>query len=95
MVELGELEAELNRTFGEQAGGVCDIAILVGPLRTAPIREGMGAAGMDSESVHVVRDIAEATTLLGTLTRAGDVVLFENDLPDTYTEPEAPVLASA
>ena len=49
---------------------------------------------MDSESIHVVRDIAEATTLLGTLTRAGDVVLFENDLPDTYAEPEAQVLAS-
>jgi UDP-N-acetylmuramoyl-tripeptide--D-alanyl-D-alanine ligase len=84
MVELGELEAELNRNFGEQAGAVCDIAILVGPLRTEPIREGLAAAGMDSESIHVVRDIAEATTLLGTITRAGDVVLFENDLPDTY-----------
>jgi UDP-N-acetylmuramoyl-tripeptide--D-alanyl-D-alanine ligase len=95
MVELGELEAELNTRFGEQAGAVCDITILVGPLRTAPIREGLVAAGMDSESIHVVRDIAEATTLLGTVTRAGDVVLFENDLPDTYAEPEAPVLASA
>ncbi len=94
MVELGELETELNRNFGEQAGAVCDIAILVGPLRTAPIREGLAAAGMDSESIHVVRDIAEATTLLGSLTRAGDVVLFENDLPDTYAEPEAQVLAS-
>jgi UDP-N-acetylmuramoyl-tripeptide--D-alanyl-D-alanine ligase len=94
MVELGELEAELNARFGEQAGAVCDLAILVGPLRTAPIREGLAAAGMDSENVHVVRDIAEATTLLGALTRAGDVVLFENDLPDTYAEPEAQVLAS-
>jgi UDP-N-acetylmuramoyl-tripeptide--D-alanyl-D-alanine ligase len=84
MVELGELEAELNLRFGEQAGAVCDIAILVGPLRTEPIREGLAAAGMDSESIHVVRDIAEATTLLGSITRAGDVVLFENDLPDTY-----------
>ncbi len=95
MVELGELEVELNRRFGEQAGAVCDIAILVGHLRTEPIREGLLAAGMDSDSVHVVRDIAEATTLLGTMTRAGDVVLFENDLPDTYAEAEASVLASA
>lgn len=94
MVELGELEAELNLRFGEQAGAVCNIAILVGPARTAPIREGLAAAGMDSESIHVVRDIAEATTLLGALTRAGDVILFENDLPDTYAEPEAQVLAS-
>jgi UDP-N-acetylmuramoyl-tripeptide--D-alanyl-D-alanine ligase len=84
MVELGELEEDLNRRFGEHAGDVCDLVILVGPARTAPIRDGLAAAGMDPASVHVVRDIAEATTLLGRLTRAGDVVLFENDLPDTY-----------
>jgi UDP-N-acetylmuramoyl-tripeptide--D-alanyl-D-alanine ligase len=89
MVELGELEAELNARFGEQAAAACDIAILVGSLRTEPIREGLAAAGMDPESIHVVRDIAEATTLLGSIMRAGDVVLFENDLPDTYAEPEA------
>jgi UDP-N-acetylmuramoyl-tripeptide--D-alanyl-D-alanine ligase len=87
MVELGELEPELNRRFGEQAGSVCDLAILVGPARTAPIREGLARAGMDTASVHVVADIAEATALLGRLTRSGDVVLFENDLPDTYSEP--------
>ncbi len=88
MVELGELEAELNRRFGEQAGAVCDIAILVGPARTEPIAAGLAAAGMDPAGVHVVRDIAQATELLGRLTRTGDVVLFENDLPDTYSEPE-------
>ncbi len=84
MVELGELEAQLNRRFGEHAAAVCDLAILVGPARTVPIREGLASAGMDSESIHVVRDIADATALLARLTRAGDVVLFENDLPDTY-----------
>ena len=84
MVELGELEAQLNRVFGEQAAPACDLAILVGAARTDPIREGMLAAGMDPAAVHVVRDISEATALLARTTRAGDVVLFENDLPDTY-----------
>jgi UDP-N-acetylmuramoyl-tripeptide--D-alanyl-D-alanine ligase len=84
MVELGELEAQLNRAFGEQAAPACDLAILVGAARTDPIREGMLAAGMDPSAVHVVRDISEATALLARTTRAGDVVLFENDLPDTY-----------
>jgi UDP-N-acetylmuramoyl-tripeptide--D-alanyl-D-alanine ligase len=88
MVELGEQEQELNRRFGEQAAAVCDLAILVGPSRTHPIREGLVAAGMGEQDVHVVRDIGEATALLGRLTRAGDVVLFENDLPDTYAEPD-------
>jgi UDP-N-acetylmuramoyl-tripeptide--D-alanyl-D-alanine ligase len=84
MVELGELEAQLNRAFGEQAAPACDLAILVGAARTDPIREGMLAAGMDPAAVHIVRDISEATALLARTTRAGDVVLFENDLPDTY-----------
>ncbi|HEX4837789.1 MAG TPA: UDP-N-acetylmuramoyl-tripeptide--D-alanyl-D-alanine ligase [Solirubrobacteraceae bacterium] len=95
MVELGELETQLNRRFGEQAGAVCDLAILVGPARTAPIRDGLAQAGMDPASIHVVQSIAEATALLGRLTRAGDVVLFENDLPDTYAEPEGAALSSA
>jgi UDP-N-acetylmuramoyl-tripeptide--D-alanyl-D-alanine ligase len=95
MVELGDLEAKLNRSFGEHAAHVCDLVILVGPARTVPIREGLATAGMDAESVHVVRDIAEATTLLGRLTRAGDVVLFENDLPDTYAEPKSPTRSAA
>jgi UDP-N-acetylmuramoyl-tripeptide--D-alanyl-D-alanine ligase len=84
MVELGELEVQSNRAFGEQAASACDLAILVGAERTRPIREGLEAAGMDAAGVHVVRDIGEATALLAGLTRAGDVVLFENDLPDTY-----------
>lgn len=84
MVELGDLEEQLNRRFGEQAAAACDIAILVGPDRTAPIREGLASAGLADASIHVVRDISEATALLGRLTRAGDVILFENDLPDTY-----------
>jgi UDP-N-acetylmuramoyl-tripeptide--D-alanyl-D-alanine ligase len=84
MVELGPLEEDFNRRFGEQAAAVCDVAILVGPARTAPIQAGLDAAGMDPAGVHVVRDILEATALLGRLTRAGDVILFENDLPDTY-----------
>jgi UDP-N-acetylmuramoyl-tripeptide--D-alanyl-D-alanine ligase len=86
MVELGTLESELNRRFGEQAADVCDVVILVGSQRTRPIYEGLMAAGFDGANVKVVDDIAAATKVLGELTRSGDVVLFENDLPDTYTE---------
>ncbi len=86
MVELGELEEQLNRRFGEQAAAVCDLVVLVGRRRTRPIHEGLIAAGMNAESVHVVADLAQATGLLGQIRRRGDVILFENDLPDTYAE---------
>jgi UDP-N-acetylmuramoyl-tripeptide--D-alanyl-D-alanine ligase len=86
MVELGELEAELNRRFGEQAAEVCDVVVLVGPARTKPIFEGLISAGMPEQDVHVVADLGQATSLLGRIRRHGDVILFENDLPDTYAE---------
>ncbi|HTD57252.1 MAG TPA: cyanophycin synthetase, partial [Solirubrobacteraceae bacterium] len=95
MVELGELEADLNRRFGEHAAQVCDLVILVGSARTIPIADGLASAGMSSECVHVVRDIGQATSLLARITRPGDVILFENDLPDTYAEPDGLASASA
>jgi UDP-N-acetylmuramoyl-tripeptide--D-alanyl-D-alanine ligase len=95
MVELGELQDDLNRRFGMHAGEVCDLVILVGPTRTLPIREGLASVGMDPADVHIVQDISEATALLARLTRTGDVVLFENDLPDTYSEPDTPVRLGA
>jgi UDP-N-acetylmuramoyl-tripeptide--D-alanyl-D-alanine ligase len=90
MVELGDQEAELNQAFGRQAASVCDQVILVGPRRTQPIERGLRSQGFAVEAITVVRDIGEATTVLARLTRAGDVVLFENDLPDMYAE-DAPV----
>ncbi len=86
MVELGELEQELNERFGRQAAEVCDHVILVGPRRTRPVAAGLRAGGLGDAAITVVLDLAAATSALRELTRAGDVVLFENDLPDTYAE---------
>jgi UDP-N-acetylmuramoyl-tripeptide--D-alanyl-D-alanine ligase len=86
MVELGAEEEALNERFGEQAAAVCDRVILVGPERTKPIARGLRSGGLDSDAITVVRDIGEVTEVLGGLTRAGDVILFENDLPDMYAE---------
>ena len=94
MVELGGQEAELNEAFGRQAAAVCDHVILVGRQRTQPIDRGLRAAGFSPEAITVVRDIAEVTTVLARFTRAGDVVLFENDLPDMYSEPDTPTPAA-
>jgi UDP-N-acetylmuramoyl-tripeptide--D-alanyl-D-alanine ligase len=94
MVELGSEEAALNEAFGRQAAAVCDHVILVGPSRTRPIDHGLRAEGFDPAAITVVRDLGAATEVLRGLTRAGDVILFENDLPDMYAEDQA-VLAAA
>ena len=86
MVELGERHAVEHETLGRRAAAVCDTVVLVGPARTAPILTGLRAAAFPAEHVIVVASLAEATVRLSTLLGPGDVVLFENDLPDTYEE---------
>ena len=86
MVEQGEKEEEINRQFGAQMVGKVDEAILVGRKRAQPIIEGLRAAGMAPEHIHVTGSLEEATGVLGKIGQVGDVVLFENDLPDNYNE---------
>ncbi len=86
MVELGDEQDALNRAFGEQMAHAADIAILIGKRRTDPIAEGLLSAGFDSANLHRVSTLDESTALLATLVRAGDTVLYENDLPDNYAE---------
>lgn len=63
--------------------------ILVGPKRTVPIYRGLTEEGFPAARIEVVQNIGGATEVLGRETRAGDVILFENDLPDLYAEDEA------
>ncbi|MFN8524763.1 MAG: alpha/beta fold hydrolase [Chloroflexota bacterium] len=86
MIELAELEYQENKRLGQRAAAVCDDVILVGPARAVPIREGLLAERFPSDRIHVVRNLGEATGKLGSLVGAGDAVLFENDLPDTYDD---------
>lgn len=83
MVELGEREREENRKLGTLAAEVADLAILIGP-RGADVAEGMRAAGAPDEKILAFPDGPAAHAKLAELTRAGDVILFENDLPDVY-----------
>ncbi|WP_019227765.1 UDP-N-acetylmuramoyl-tripeptide--D-alanyl-D-alanine ligase [Sedimentibacter sp. B4] len=86
MVELGEIEEKENEKFGENIAKVCDIAILVGKKRTTPIYNGLKRKTFNEDNLYVVNSLDEASELMKTLTKVGDVVLFENDLPDTYNE---------
>jgi UDP-N-acetylmuramoyl-tripeptide--D-alanyl-D-alanine ligase len=86
MVELGERERDENQRFGAKAAEVCDLVVLVGRDQTDPIRAGLATAGFPEGRLHVVADAAEAQALLARTTRKGDVVLFENDLPDLYRD---------
>ena len=50
------------------------------------IAAGLRAAGFPDKNLFVTSSLEEATTLIRHKTGAGDTVLFENDLPDNYSE---------
>ena len=86
MIELGEKEYDENKKLGERAADVCDLVILVGPTRTIPILDGLKAAEYPSQQIIVALNLEEVKQHLATQVQSGDVVLFENDLPDNYNE---------
>ncbi len=86
MVELGNREEEEHRRFGRLAAEACDYVILVGTARTRAIAAGLAEKAFPPDRLTVVETLTEATERLQSFVRSGDVVLFENDLPDTYSQ---------
>ncbi len=86
MVELGPIEAEENRRFGQAAAAVCDQVVLVGPEQTRPIRDGLIERGFPADRILTARNADEVADRLAAIVRPGDILLYENRLPDTYLE---------
>lgn len=87
MVELGEKEEELNKIFGNQIAKVANKVILIGEKRTKPIYDGLIEGGYKKEDIYISNDVREAYAILNKMKGKKDLyALFENDLPDTYTE---------
>lgn len=84
MVELGEKQEELNREFGRRAATSADTVIVVGRTNREAITDGLRDGGMPREHVHTVDTFAEAQALIASKTILTEVILYENDLPDTY-----------
>ncbi len=84
MVELGKIEKEENEKFGEKIAKVCDIVILVGKKRTEPIYNGLINSGLNKNNIYVVNSSYDSTEVIKKIVKQGDIVLYENDLPDIY-----------
>jgi len=86
MIELGDMEEEENRLFGEHiARAELDLVILVGKEQTEPIAQGIETVQNGNRTdLRIVKTLFEANDILMEYAKPGDVVLYENDLPDTY-----------
>lgn len=83
IIELGPLQREANENLGNRAAQVADTLVVVARINREAIVAGARRANGKAE-VIAVDSLDEATEKLATLLKAGDVVLFENDLPDQY-----------
>jgi UDP-N-acetylmuramoyl-tripeptide--D-alanyl-D-alanine ligase len=85
MIEMGERQWTENKTLGSHiAENDIDLAVLIGDEQTAAIREGLTEAAYPEERVKVFSSLFEAQDFLKQYLQSGDVVLYENDLPDQY-----------
>ena len=86
MIELGITEREQNYEFGKRIASVCDVAVLIGKVRSEPIHMGLKDAGFDEKNIHVFASLHDARANFKNIFASGDTVLLENDLPDDYSE---------
>ena len=84
MIELGDQQEELNRAFGRKAASCCDLALVVGRYNREAIVDGLRDGGMAPEAIRTPDTFAEAQQILAGVTAPGDIILYENDLPDTF-----------
>lgn len=85
-VEMGKQQDAFQYALGQRMAQVADLVLLIGPKRTKPIMDGMQQSGFAMDHVHVFGTLQEANEYLASIKQADDVILYENDLPDQYTE---------
>ena len=85
IVECGVLEEKLNGRLGESiAKANLDKVILVGETLVGAVKKGYASAGGDMERLTLAQTLTKAQEELSAWVKAGDAVLFLNDLPDVF-----------
>lgn len=84
LVELGKIENVANAEFGRILAKHADIVIVVGKHNAETIINGLIDGGMDKKQIIFAKNLKKGNEELNEILTEGDVVLFENDLPDNY-----------
>lgn len=84
LVELGKAENLANFNLGKILAAHADIVIVVGKHNAEMLINGLKEGGMPRENIKFAKSLNKGNALLNVMVEEGDVVLFENDLPDNY-----------
>ena len=85
LVELGKIENLANYQFGKTLASYADLVFVINKHNAEMIITGLLAGGMNRENIKFASSRNKGNAMLNKILRDGDVVLFENDLPDNYS----------
>ena len=83
-VEMGTRQADANKELGRTIAASCDYAIIVNAVNREAIKSGIEEGGLSAEKYFLADSLNHAHQQLAKILRPGDVVLYENDLPDNF-----------
>lgn len=85
LVELGKMENVLNLEFGRTLAKHADVVIIIGKHNAEMLINGLKDGGMSTDNIKFAKSLNKGNDILNEIMQEGDVVLFENDLPDNYS----------
>ena len=85
LVELGKIENAENFKFGKTLAGIADVVIIIGKHNAEALIAGLTEGGMSKDNILFSKNSKRGNDELNEIIKEGDVVLFENDLPDNYS----------
>ncbi len=83
-VEMGSRQAQANKELGRTIAESCDYAIVVNATNRDAIKAGIEEGRMAGDKYFLADSLNHAHAHLAQILKAGDVVLYENDLPDNF-----------
>lgn len=83
-VEMGARQAAANMELGRTIAVSCDYVIIVNAVNREAIKSGIEEGCMPAEKYFLADSLNHAHRQLAQILRPGDVVLYENDLPDNF-----------
>ena len=84
LVELGTMERLENYNFGKRISKVANIVIIVNKSNYLSIRQGLLDSGFDETKIYEAENLFATQEIMKQILLSGDVILWENDLPDNY-----------
>ena len=84
LVELGKDENLYNYEMGKEMASHADKVIIIGTHNAEMLIKGLVDGRFNREDIMFSKSLSRGNEELNSIIREGDVILFENDLPDNY-----------